>query len=174
VGLLAIALLCVTWSFADAHPSTHGREPVAQAVKSSEVAPVEASAAAPTTSTPVGDTSPTSPLETAAAVLLAVLSLGLRAIRAPATVRGLLAALTVFIGVEGAIHSVHHLDNARAAEDCKVFALIQQLHGDTHPELSSGAPVVTFRPYAVTVVLHEAPEPVRRPDRGRAPPLPSA
>jgi hypothetical protein len=50
----------------------------------------------------------------------------------------------------------------------------QQLHGETSPELPSGVPVAAFRSYTVIVRSHDTAQAVRRPDEGRAPPLPIA
>jgi hypothetical protein len=90
------------------------------------------------------------------------------------TVRVLLSFLIAITAAESALHSVHHLGNPQGAKDCQVLTVTQQLHADTALELPEGVPVDTVCSDVVAVVLHGATQSVRRPDQGRAPPLPIA
>jgi hypothetical protein len=176
VGLLALALPCALWvSVAAAHPRDPGREPAAVAgPRSITAAPLPPSAEPPATPAPVTEAPATPPLA-AAAALLGVLLLGVSTVRWPVpTARVLLALLIGGAAAESAVHSVHHLDDPRSGASCQVLTVTQQLHGETSPESPSGAPVVQFRPYTVTAVPHDTAQCVRRPDEGRAPPLPLA
>jgi hypothetical protein len=83
-----------------------------------------------------------------------------------------LALLVVVASAESGVHSVHHLDDPRGGAECQVLTVTQQLHGETSPELPSGAPALVFRAYVLAAVPPDAPAPARRPDAGRAPPLP--
>ena len=110
-----------------------------------------------------------------AAALLGVLLLSLSAVRWPVgTVRALLGLILVVAAAESAVHSVHHLDNPRGGASCRILTVTQQLHGDTPPELPSGAPLEEFCSDTVAAALHDAAQFVRRPDQGRAPPFPLA
>jgi hypothetical protein len=178
VGLVTLILLCGMWvPSASAHP----RDIRGESASLSPTEPVSAPAPALSPSeepltglTPAVEAPPASPWAPAAA-LLGVLLLTLSAVRRPVeTVRALLGLILVVAAAESAIHSVHHLDNPRGGTSCRVLTVTQQLHGDTSPELPSGAPVEESCSDTVTAALHDAAQFVRRPDQGRAPPFPLA
>ena len=176
VGLVILILLCGLWvPSASAHP----RDIRSESASLSPTEPISAPALSPseeplTGLTPAVEAPPAIPLAPAAA-LLGVLLLSLSAVRWPVeTVRALLGLILVVAAAESAVHSVHHLDNPRGGASCRVLTVTQQLHGDTSPELPSGAPVEEFCSDTVSAAPHDAAQFVRRPDQGRAPPFPLA
>jgi hypothetical protein len=118
---------------------------------------------------------PAMTLAPAAALLTAVL-LGAGIVRhgLATTARVLLALLLVTAAAEGALHSVHHLDDPQGSADCQVLILTQQVHGEMAPEPPSLAPAAVFRVHATLAAADQTAKPVPRPDEGRAPPHPSA
>jgi len=176
VGLLAFVLLCALWvPTASAHlRDIRGESAPLGLTEPSPAPPLSASEEPPTDLKPVTETPTATPWAPVAA-LLGILLLGLSAILRPLdTVRVLLALLLVIAAAESAVHSVHHLDNPRGGASCRVLTVTQQLHGDTSPELPSGAPVEEFCSDTVSAAPHDAAQFVRRPDQGRAPPFPLA
>ncbi|HTO12076.1 MAG TPA: hypothetical protein VMQ51_10915 [Candidatus Binatia bacterium] len=176
VGLLALALLCVLWiAPAGAHTRDLGGAPARPAeARHVDTAPLSPSEESLTNPPPVAGTPAASPLASVAP-LLGILLLGLGAARRPATaVRVLLALLLVVAAAETGIHSVHHLDSPEGSASCRVLTVTQQLQGEIVPELPSGAPLVEFWSYTVVAVPHGTAQSVRRPDEGRAPPIPLA
>ena len=174
VGLIAIVLLYGLWvPTASAHPrEVRGQSDPLAPVKAAPAPALSLSDEPLTVFTRAAGTPTAIPLAPAAA-LLGVLLLGLSAGRRPvATVRVLLGLILIVVAAESAIHSVHHLDNPRGGASCLVLTVTQQLHGDTSPELPSGAPVEEFSSDTVTAALYDAAQFVRRPDQGRAPPFP--
>lgn len=181
IGLITLILLCaIGVPSAGAHP----RDIRSGSASLSPTAPVSAPALSPPALSPseeplailspAVETPPAIPWAPAAALLGALL-LSLSAVRWPvATARVLLVLILVVAAAESAIHSVHHLDNPRGGASCRVLTVTQHLHGDTSPELPSGAPVEEFCSDTVTAALHDAAQFVRRPDQGRAPPFPLA
>jgi len=176
VGLLALALLCVLWiPTAGAHPPDLGREPAPPAgAQSTDAAPLSPPEEPPMNPPPAAETTAAIPVAPVVA-LLGVLLLGLGTLRRPVTaVRVLLALLVVVAAGESAVHSVHHLDNPQGRANCQVLTITQQLHGEAASELSSAVPVAEFCSYKVAAVPPDTAKTVRRPDEGRAPPLPFA
>ena len=176
IGLVILILLCGLWvPSASAHPRDIRGESVPLSPTEPESAPaLSAPDELLTSLTPVVEAPPAIPWA-AAAALLGVLLLSLSAARWPVeTVRALLGLILVVAAAESAIHSVHHLDNPRGGASCRVLTVTQQLHGDTSPELPSGAPVEEFCSDTVSAAPHDAAQFVRRPDQGRAPPSPLA
>jgi hypothetical protein len=117
--------------------------------------------------------SPEAPASRTVAGVLLLLAPFLLVLRWPATTATVLLALLVLVGgVEGAVHSVHHLDSPQGAASCTVLSVSQQLHGEVAPEQPSGAPAADHRPYLAPASPHDVAPSVQRPDQGRAPPLP--
>lgn len=176
VVLVTLAVLSVTWvPVVTAHPRDRDGD-LASAVGSERAAPVSpALPAVASGSAPAAEAPAATPHASGVVLLVVLFILGLAAVRRPgATVNGLLATLLLVAAIESAVHSVHHLDNPQAATKCQVLTVTQQLHGETSPEVPSGQPVATFRAYAAPVLPWVAVPSVRRPDEGRAPPLPIA
>jgi hypothetical protein len=88
------------------------------------------------------------------------------------TARVLLALLVVVVGVEGAVHSVHHLDSPQDAKSCTIWSVTQQLPVETAPERPSGVPAAHYRGHVVPAASPDVVPPILHPDRGRAPPFP--
>jgi hypothetical protein len=108
-------------------------------------------------------------------LVLAMLLAGVAIARAPVTtVRVALALLLAITAAESALHSVHHIDDPAGAKDCHVLSVTQQLHGEAAPELPGIAPLVELRSDVTIAAARETAQAVRRPDQGRAPPLPLA
>jgi hypothetical protein len=176
VALLALTLVCALGiPTAGAHPRDLAREPApATGPGPIDAAALSASAEPSTTPTPAAEAPAALPLVPAATLLGAIL-LGLGAARWPApTARALLALVIAVAAAESGVHSVHHLDDPQGGATCQVLTVTQQLHGETSPELPSGARAVEFQPYPVAAVPHDTAQCVRRPDEGRGPPLPLA
>jgi hypothetical protein len=108
-------------------------------------------------------------------VLVAMLLAGVAIARAPVTtVRVALALVLAITAAETALHSVHHIDDPAGAKDCHVLSVTQQLHGEAAPERPGMAPLVELRSDVTIAAARGTAQAVRRPDQGRAPPLPLA
>jgi hypothetical protein len=173
VALLVV--LCALWApTALAHPSPAPRETAPGGLESPvDIVPNPSADEAPARWVVRQDAARTA--VPVLLVLVAVLLLGTGAACAPgATARVLLSLLIAVTAAESAVHSVHHLDDPGGAKECQVLTVTQQLHADTAPALPDGVPLAALRSDVVAVVLHGATQSVRRPDQGRAPPLPIA
>jgi hypothetical protein len=171
---LLVALSALWAPAALAHPSHATRE----------TAPAGLEAPVDIVPSPPADAAPERPVVrqdaagSAAPVLLvavAILLLGSGVVCAPgATARALLSLLIAITAAETSVHSIHHLDDPGGAKDCQVLTVAQQFHADAAPELRDADPLVALPSDVVVVVLSGATQSVRRPDQGRAPPLPIA
>jgi len=171
LALLTLMVLCGPWlSSADAH--TRGDESPGASVQ--PVVPADEGRPAGPALAPV-PTPVVVPPRDAAGGLLLLAAMLLFLLRWPATtLRALLALLVVIVGVEGAVHSVHHLGSPQGTKSCTVLSVTQQVPGETSPEVPTGVPSTHYRRHVAPEASHHVASPARYSDRGRAPPFPPA
>ena len=171
-ALVTLTVVCVTWAPVTAHPRDRRSEPAAagDSVRAPAVlapSPLETPATS-ARAVPLPESRPHIP----AATFLALWLLALAIVRRPtATLRGVLATLLLVVGVEGAIHSVHHLDSPSGAASCHVLSVTKQMHGEVSPEAPDATPLVVLGPCQPTPLPHPPAAVIRWTGEGRAPPL---
>lgn len=156
-AVFALALVVLLTGQAYAHPAPEPDEPLL------------ATPALPLQVSPPPEPKPISPLPLAAAglVLLAFASLQRRLRRAVAMAVVLSLSVLAF---EGAVHSVHHLGDAKQSATCAIAVGCAQLHGATPLAVAVDARVLTAAE-SITPSDTDLPVPaLRSASQGRAPP----
>ena len=174
-----LALLTLTVLFGPGLSSIHAHPRRAESpVASAE--PVRLAEEAPSTpaTTPAQTAAPAPPAAAPKGVIEVALLLVATLVcllRWPATTaRLLLALLVTVVGVESALHSVHHLGNPQGAKTCTVLSVTTHLPGEMSPEVPSGVPVQQYRRHDARAASPAVVSLGRHSDRGRAPPFPLA
>lgn len=87
--------------------------------------------------------------------------------------KALAVALAFFLSVfalEGAIHSVHHLDDPQQAAKCQVLSVSQHVTGDSPDTVALEIPPADSGLLVIGSPNSLLPDLLFRPDQGRAPP----
>jgi MYXO-CTERM domain-containing protein len=105
-----------------------------------------------------------------ALVALFGLGLGLAARRRRSVGLAALAFFIGLLGIESAVHSVHHLSDPASAASCAVFTASQHTPAATAEASDLGAPTEASEPPAPTVTERIRPLPAFSCHEGRAPP----